>query len=170
LLSVYRDHGVVPKSSRGGNHNVESEDLSSYQLVRTGDMVMNKMKAWQGSIALSDFRGIVSPAYFVYRPTQEFNRKYFHYLMRSAPYIAEYNRISKGVRIGQWDLDPTYFRTTPLIVPPVDEQRQIADFLDRETEEIDFLKPKAESVILLLKERRQALISAAVTGKLEASV
>jgi type I restriction enzyme S subunit len=126
-------------------------------------MVMNKMKAWQGSIALSDFRGIVSPAYFVYRPTHEFSRKYFHYLMRSAPYIGEYNRISKGVRIGQWDLDPTYFRTTQLIVPPLEEQRAIADFLDRETAKIDMLIVKQEQLITTLDERRQAVISRAVT-------
>jgi type I restriction enzyme S subunit len=163
LLSVYRDHGVVPKASRDDNHNVESEDLSSYQLVRVGDMVMNKMKAWQGSIALSDFRGIVSPAYFVYRPTHEFSRKYFHYLMRSAPYIAEYNRISKGVRIGQWDLDPTYFRTTQLIVPPPEEQRAIADFLDRETAQIDTLIAEQETLIRTLEERRGVMIREAVT-------
>ncbi len=162
LLSVYRDHGVVPKSSRDDNHNVESEDLSAYQLVRIGDMVMNKMKAWQGSIALSDHRGIVSPAYFVYQPTREFNRKYFHYLMRSAPYIAEYNRISKGVRIGQWDLDPTYFRTTSLIVPSVDEQRRIADFLDRETAKIDTLIAKQEKLISAIGERINATVSVAV--------
>lgn len=159
LLSVYRDHGVVPKSSRDDNHNVESEDLTSYQLVRVGDMVMNKMKAWQGSIALSDHRGIVSPAYFVYRPTQEFSRKYFHYLLRSAPYVAHYNRISKGVRVGQWDLDPTYFRTTSLVVPPVREQRRIADFLDRETAKIDALIAKQEQLITTLDKRRQAVIS-----------
>ena len=163
LLSVYRDHGVVPKASRDDNHNVESEDLSSYQLVRVGDMVMNKMKAWQGSIALSDFRGIVSPAYFVYRPTHEFSRKYFHYLMRSAPYIGEYNRISKGVRIGQWDLDPTYFRTTQLIVPPPEEQQAIADFLDRETAKIDTLIAKQEQLITTLGERRKAVIWRGVT-------
>ena len=167
LLSVYRDHGVVPKSSRDDNHNVESEDLTSYQLVRVGDMVMNKMKAWQGSIALSDHRGIVSPAYFVYRPTQEFGRKYFHYLLRSVPYVAQYNRISKGVRVGQWDLDPTYFRTTSLIVPPVEEQRRIADFLDSETARFDQLRAEVTRMIGILAERRQALISAAVTGKLE---
>ena len=150
---------MVPKASRDDNHNVESEDLSSYQLVRVGDMVMNKMKAWQGSIALSDFQGIVSPAYFVYGPTHEFSRKYFHYLMRSAPYIGEYNRISKGVRIGQWDLDPTYFRTTQLVVPPVEEQQEIADFLDRETAKIDKLIAKQEQLITTLGERREEVVS-----------
>jgi type I restriction enzyme S subunit len=164
LLSVYRDHGVIPKSSRDDNHNVESEDLGSYQLVEVGDMVMNKMKAWQGSIALSNFRGIVSPAYFVYRPIRDFQRKYFHYLMRSAPYIAEYNRISKGVRTGQWDLDPVSFRTTPLLVPPLEQQQVIADFLDRETARIDKLIAKQERLVQMLGERRHAIVRRAVTS------
>ena len=66
LLSVYRDYGVVPKSSRDDNFNKPSDDLSTYQLVEHGDLAINKMKAWQGSVAISQCRGIVSPAYFVY--------------------------------------------------------------------------------------------------------
>lgn len=66
LLSVYRDYGVIKKSSRDDNNNRPSEDLSNYQLVEPSDLVTNKMKAWQGSIAVSGLRGIVSPAYFIY--------------------------------------------------------------------------------------------------------
>lgn len=83
LLSVYRDFGVIPKSSRDDNFNKESEDLGLYQLVHPGDLVINKMKAWQGSVAVSGFRGIVSPAYFVYEALHKENSRYLHYLMRS---------------------------------------------------------------------------------------
>jgi type I restriction enzyme S subunit len=69
LLSVYRDHGVIPKDSRDDNFNKASEDLSAYQLVEASDLVINKMKAWQGSVGISNHRGIVSPAYFVASPT-----------------------------------------------------------------------------------------------------
>jgi len=61
LLSVYRDLGVIIKSSRDDNHNKASDDLSTYQLIESGDLAINKMKAWQGSIAISEYRGIVSP-------------------------------------------------------------------------------------------------------------
>lgn len=61
LLSVYRDHGVVPTASRDDNNNKPSEDLTAYQLVEPDNLVMNKMKAWQGSIAISEYEGIVSP-------------------------------------------------------------------------------------------------------------
>jgi type I restriction enzyme S subunit len=158
LLSVYRDHGVIPKDSRDDNHNVESEDLSAYQLVKPGDLVMNKMKAWQGSIALSSCKGIVSPAYFVFEPLQKTDSKYFHYLFRSSPYIGAYNRISKGVRIGQWDLDPVHFRTLPVLVPPLDEQKAIADFLDDELQAISLTLLKQKELVTLLLQRRQATI------------
>lgn len=159
LLSVYRDHGVVPKSSRDDNHNVASEDLNSYQLVQRGDLVVNKMKAWQGSFAISDFQGVVSPAYFVYKATHKENSKFLHYLLRSSAYLAHYNRISSGVRIGQWDLDPAKFNVTGIGIPPRSEQDAIVEFLDRELLEIDTLLGKFQSLQNLATERLQASFS-----------
>jgi type I restriction enzyme S subunit len=167
LLSLYREHGVLPKASRDDNHNVESDDLSNYQVVHQGDLVVNKMKAWQGSISFSSIQGISSTAYYVYRPYHDHNSKYFHYLLRSAPYIAEYNKMSKGVRIGQWDLEPQLFRTLPVLVPTELEQREIVDFLDAELEKNTFLMSQSSQLVVLLKERRDALISAAVTGRID---
>ena len=97
LLSVYRDYGVIPKSSRDDNFNKESEDISAYQLVEPGFLVTNKMKAWQGSIALSRLRGIVSPTYYVYKALSSESDRFLHYLLRSAPYTALYGGISKGL-------------------------------------------------------------------------
>lgn len=100
---------------------------------------MNKMKAWQGSIAISEHRGIVSPAYFVFEVSKSVYSRYIHFLMRSAPLVAAYNRISKGVRVGQWDLEPQEFRKIPILLPPLEEQRRIAAHLDREIQQIDVL-------------------------------
>lgn len=169
LLSVYREYGVIPKSSRDDNHNVESEDLSSYQLVEVGDLVVNKMKAWQGSLALSEYRGIVSPAYYVYKYHGEGVPRYFHYLLRSAPYIALYNKISKGVRVGQWDLIPEEFRRIPVLFPPIEKQIEIVDQLDFEIHRIDELINKQQALIGLLQERRNGLIIQTVTKGLRES-
>lgn len=110
VLSVYREYGVIPKDSRDDNHNVTSEDTSNYRYVRKGDFVINKMKAWQGSMAVSRYTGIVSPAYYVYKFTDDaLNRGYFHYLLRSKLYAAEFARISGGIRVGQWDLSAYNF-------------------------------------------------------------
>lgn len=167
LLSVYRDYGVIPKSSRDDNGNVESEDLNAYQLVDVDDLVMNKMKAWQGSIAVSDLRGIVSPAYFVFKPCHKAHGPFLHHLLRSKKYIGEYNRLSKGIRVGQWDLEPIAFRTTPVILPPYQEQVEIASFLERETAQIDALIEKQQQLIHTLGERRKAVITRVVTRGLD---
>ncbi|MFB9159810.1 restriction endonuclease subunit S [Chromobacterium violaceum] len=163
LLSVYRDFGVIPKSSRDDNNNRPSEDLSLYQFVNPGDLVINKMKAWQGSVAISEYRGIVSPAYFVYESLHSGDSRYFHYLMRSIEYTAGYLSISKGIRINQWDLEPQYHSRMPILVPSVDERKQIAKILDHETAKIDALIAEQEKLIALLAEKRQAVISHAVT-------
>jgi type I restriction enzyme S subunit len=169
LLSVYRDLGVIPKSSRDDNHNKPSEDLSGYQLVTKGALVTNKMKAWQGSIAISRYRGIVSPAYYVYTPQSAEHDQFLHYLLRSAPYIALYGRISKGVRVNQWDLEHEALRNIPVLLPDLGTQRQIADFLDRETVRIDLLIEKKQRFLDLLTEKRFATTSSLLTGEMFSS-
>jgi type I restriction enzyme, S subunit len=167
LLSVYRDYGVIPKVSRDDNNNKPSEDLTPYQLVEPNDLVLNKMKTWQGSIAMSEYEGIVSPAYFVYQPEPKMfdiaYPKYIHYLLRNPMYIAQYLRQSKGIRVNQWDLDPNEFQRIELLLPDKDEQIKIFQFLDHETAKIDTLIDKQQQLITLLKEKRQAVISHAVT-------
>jgi type I restriction enzyme S subunit len=171
---VYRDHGVVPKSSRDDNNNKASEDLSAYQLVEPKNLVLNKMKAWQGSVAISDYEGIVSPAYFVYEPVGKqganYHAQYIHYLLRCPQYISQYLRYSKGIRVNQWDLDPDIFKSLEVLLPSPDEQRTIAAFLDHETARIDRLIEKQQRLIELLKEKRQAVISHAVTKGLDPDV
>jgi type I restriction enzyme S subunit len=163
LLSIYREHGVIPKSSREDNFNKPSDDLSSYQLVEPGDLAVNKMKAWQGSVAISEHRGIVSPAYHVYTPLHSENSRFLHYLMRCDRYITCYLSMSKGIRVNQWDLQPEYHSRMPVLLPPLDEQLAIASFLDRETAKIDALIAEQQRLIELLQEKRQAVISHAVT-------
>lgn len=136
LLSVYRDYGVIPKSSRDDNFNKPSEDLSTYQHVRPGDLVLNKMKTWQGSLGISQHEGIVSPAYFVCELSREVHDRFLHYLLRSTPYIHIYQTLSKGIRPNQWDLPFDEFKNVIALLPPREEQRRIADFLDTETARI----------------------------------
>ncbi|UBH32611.1 restriction endonuclease subunit S [Enterobacter hormaechei subsp. oharae] len=174
MLSVYRDYGVIPKSSRDDNNNKPSEDLSPYQLVEPNDLVMNKMKAWQGSIAISEYEGIVSPAYFVYKPNNVLFElaypRYVHYLLRNPIYVTQYLSRSKGIRVNQWDLDPDEFRNIELLLPDKTEQEKIYSFLDHETAKIDNLIEKQQQLIELLKEKRQAVISHAVTKGLNPDV
>ena len=168
VLSLYRDYGVVPKDSRDDNHNVTSEDTSSYRFVRVGDFVVNKMKAWQGSVAVSQYEGIVSPAYFVYEFTDNlFNKQYFHYLLRNKSYTTEFMRLSGGIRVGQWDLPAEALENILVLIPPLEEQQQIADFLDNKCAQIDEIISAKQSQIEALESYKKSLIYEYVTGKKE---
>lgn len=163
VLSVYRDYGVIPKDSRDDNHNVTSEDTSKYKYVKKGQLVINKMKAWQGSLAVSDYNGIVSPAYFIYDFTdEEYNHKYFHYLVRSC-YKEEFKRISGGIREGQWDLSPEAFANTLVLLPPLVEQKYIANHLDTQCSEIGATAEDIQKEISLLEDYKKSVITEAVT-------
>ncbi len=170
VLSVYRDYGVIPKDSRDDNHNVTSEDTSKYKYVKKGQLVINKMKAWQGSLAVSDYDGIVSPAYFIYDfIDEEYNHKYFHYLVRSC-YKEEFKRISGGIREGQWDLSPEGFSNTIVLLPSIEEQNEILDYILQKEMEIDSLIADKKRQLDILADYKKSLIYEYVTGKKEVPV
>lgn len=159
LLSVYREYGVIKKSDRDDNHNVASEDLSAYKLVKKGDLVLNKMKTWQGSLGVSDFDGIVSPAYYTCELSNKIHPKFIHFLMRSKQYVAMYGAASKGIRVGQWDLPYEELREIPVLLPPKDVQLTIATYLQSETRQIDFVISKKLETLRLLEEYLEATVS-----------
>lgn len=170
VLSVYRDYGVIPKDSRDDNHNVTSEDTSKYKYVKKGQLVINKMKAWQGSLAVSDYDGIVSPAYFIYDfIDKEYNHKYFHYLVRSC-YKEEFKRISGGIREGQWDLSPESFSNTLVLLPSIEEQNEILDYILQKEIEIDAIIADKKRQRGILAEYKKSLIYEYVTGKKEVPI
>lgn len=168
VLSLYREYGVIPKNSRTDNHNVTSEDTSNYKHVVKNNFVVNKMKAWQGSVAVSEYEGIISPAYYVYKFTSsKINPKYFHYLIRNKSYTPEFRRLSVGIREGQWDLTRYALENILILIPPMNEQNDIVNFLDRRCELIDSLILEKKELILKLEEYKKSLIYEYVTGKKE---
>ena len=170
VLSVYREYGVIPKDSRDDNHNVTSEDTSNYKYVVPGNLVINKMKAWQGSMGVSEYEGIVSPAYFIYKFTDnQIMPKYLHYLFRSC-YKDEFRRISGGIREGQWDLSPYEFSNTLLLIPPTDEQNRIVSYIDARISEIESAITEKKQQIETIEEYKKSLIFEYVTGKKEVIV
>lgn len=170
VLSVYREYGVIPKNSRDDNHNITSEDTSKYKYVKKGDLVINKMKAWQGSMGVSEYEGIVSPAYFIYNFTDNyFDKKYFHFLIRNC-YKDEFRRISGGIREGQWDLSADLFADELVLIPPIKEQIKILEFLNTKCAEIDTLYSDIEKQIETLEEYKKSIITEAVTRGLDPDV
>lgn len=170
VLSLYREFGVVPKDSRDDNYNVTAEDTSKYKYVQPGDFVVNKMKAWQGSVAVSDYEGIVSPAYYVYKFLDNcFYKKYFHYLIRSC-YKEEFMRLSAGIRIGQWDLSSDDLDGVLVLIPPKEEQEAIANYLDKKIAYIDSVITEAKASIEEYKAWKASIIYEAVTKGLNPNV
>jgi len=172
LLSITREKGVILRDldNEEENHNFIPDDLSNYKVIRRGQFGMNKMKAWQGSYGISEYDGIVSPAYFIFDLDIDVVKKFFHSAIRSRLYVSFFGSASDGVRVGQWDLSKPRMREIPFLVPPKEEQNAIAQFLDRKTAQIDKAIAQKEKLIELLKERRQILIHIAVTRGLNPNV
>lgn len=167
VLSVYRDYGVIVKASREDNFNKTPDDLSNYKTVRRGDVVVNKMKAWQGSLGVSSHDGIVSGDYLVCETTSAaVMHDYLHHLLRSPLLIGQYGVRSTGIRPSQWRLYWDDFASVRIPVPSASEQAELAGALEREYQLTRRLLDVVDGSIGLLREHRQALIIAAVTGEL----
>ncbi|MFF1679789.1 restriction endonuclease subunit S [Streptomyces sp. NPDC058256] len=159
LLAVSIHHGVVPRSTLTDDLP-RAEDLSNYKLCEAGDLVLNRMRAFQGAIGISPVRGIVSPDYLVLRPAPTVEPRYLHHLFRSAWFVAEMSSRLRGIggtengavrtpRINADDLGDIR-----VALPSFEEQRRIADFLDAETSTLNLLIEKREAQLDLLRRKR----------------
>jgi type I restriction enzyme S subunit len=166
LLSVNLPKGVVKRKTKD-NLPAPSIDMGNYQEVRLNDFVMNQLGKPHGALGVSNHHGIISPAYFVAEVSPSAHPRFVHFLLRSRLYISEYEHRGKNQPPSQFDLSWEQFRSIPVALPKLQDQQQIADFLDRETNRIDAIIGKCRESVELLRERRQALITAAVTGELE---
>jgi type I restriction enzyme S subunit len=165
LLSVSHLTGITPKSEKNVTMTA-AENLDGYRLVDTDDLVINTMWAWMGALGVARQPGIVSPAYGVYspRPDAPFNPVFYDYLYRSTPYVMEMTRLSRGIWSSRLRLYPDVFLRMAIPVPPPEEQRAIADYLDRETTRIDTLIEEQQRLIEMLRERRHSLIDGVFGG------
>ncbi|GAA3939067.1 restriction endonuclease subunit S [Chitinophaga oryziterrae] len=172
LLSVSQYTGVTKKSEEvnEGDFITNANTLEGYKKVSINDLVSNIMLAWNGSLGFSNYNGITSPAYSVYRLNSSNKVGYFHYLLRTDLYKAEFKRNSSGVVESRLRLYTENFFSISAILPPVSEQTAIAQFLDSKTALIDKAIELKEKQIALLKERRQATIHQAVTKGLNPDV
>lgn len=169
LLSVSQYTGVTLKRDNMeiGELISTAESLEGYKKVAKGDLVSNIMLAWNGSLGFSPYSGITSPAYSVYRLIQGHSKEYFHYLLRTDLFKAEYKRNSTGVIESRLRLYTDDFFKVFGIIPPFSEQASIAEFLDKKTSEIEAAILLKTKEIQSLKELKTTLINAAVTGKIK---
>jgi type I restriction enzyme S subunit len=145
----------------------EAESTVGYKLCFAGDLVINTLWAWMGAMGTARVDGIVSPAYNIYNPGPRLLPDYVDALVRIPAFAQEVTRYSKGVWSSRLRLYPEGFFETYWPVPPLDEQHEIVRHIAAETTKIDRLHAATEHSITLLKERRGALIAAAVTGQID---
>jgi type I restriction enzyme S subunit len=167
LLSVSHITGVTPRSEKNVTMFM-AESYAGYKTCQPGDLVINIMWAWMGALGVSEYSGIVSSSYGVYRQKQNFfNLEYLDYLLRTRPYVAEFTCRSTGIRPSRLRMYTEDFFGIPIIRPPLDEQERIVRYIKREYSRIDHAISLAEHEIDLIKEFRSAIISEAVTGKID---
>lgn len=165
LLSVSEYYGVKPRGEvvDDGDFISRAESLVGYKKCNKNDLVMNIMLAWKRGLGVTKYNGIVSPAYSVFRFYKNALPDYMHYLLRTDIYVDHFKTRSTGVIDSRLRLYPESFADVSILLPSIEEQGRIANFLDQETAKIDTLIEKQQKLIQLLKEKRQAVISHAVT-------
>lgn len=168
LLSVSHMTGVSARSEKNVNMFL-AEDYTGSKLCQPGDIVINTMWAWMGALGVSDLTGIISPSYGVYRALEDgsFNRRFLEWLLRTTPFIEQYNKISTGLHSSRLRLYPHMFLGLFMALPDLVEQDAIVEQVEREAGKIDKAISLKESQITALREYKTSLINAAVTGKIK---
>lgn len=164
LLSVYLDRGVISYSDSDGQQvHKPSQDMSNYQIVRIGDFVLNNQQAWRGSVGVSKYDGIISPAYFVYAISERCDPLYMNFALRDGCMVQQYETASRGVGTIQRNLYAPWLLESMMILPKLPEQRRIATFLDDKCAEINKIASDIQAQIDALEEYRRSTISEVIT-------
>jgi len=162
LLSVSHYTGITLKRDSLENEDdfiSNAETLEGYKRVAKGDLVINIMLAWNGSLGISPFDGITSPAYCVYRTKENNNSEYFGYLFATNLLKTEFRKKSTGIIDSRLRLYSDKFFSIFSVVPPVEEQNKIVEYIKTQSQKINHFIAKKQQFIALLKEQRQSVIN-----------
>ena len=170
IITAFRDGIVTLRKNRRALGFTNSLKEIGYQGLRRGDLVIHAMDGHAGAIGVSDSDGKSSPVYSVCRPISQENVYYYAYLLRYMALSGFIESLTRGVRERSTEFRFNEFKEIDLLIPPISEQTQIANFLDQKTGQIDELLRIKERRIELLQEQRAALINQAVTKGLDANV
>ena len=166
LLSLYTHIGVRPRKDLEQRGN-KATSTDGYWGVQKGDIVVNKLLAWMGAVAVSHFDGVTSPAYDILRPIKPLESDYYHYLFRTKLYLGLFRANSRGIMDMRLRLYFDQLGQIPLLCPPREEQAAIVRFLDWANGRLERAIRAKRKVISLLQEQKQAIIHRAVTRGLD---
>ena len=169
LLSLYTELGVFPHGEQEERGN-KAVTVEGYKKVKKNDLVVNIILAWMGAMGISNYDGVTSPAYDIYRPKSEnANPKYYHYLFRTPWFAGECDKYGRGIMRMRWRTYSQEFMNIKIPYPSAEEQKQIADYLDEKCSSIDSIISTKKHQLEKLEEYKKSLIFEYVTGKREVS-
>ena len=165
LLSVSEHRGIVPRDSINVTM-FQALSYEGYKLCNKGDIVINSLWAWHRGLGVSEYHGIVSTAYGVYRPRnpEQWNHRYLNYLLRDNTYVGECLIRSKGIWESRYQLTGSNFLDIPILQPPLEVQNSIVQYLDKKNSEIDKFIQNKEKLIALLEEQKKAIIQSFINS------
>ena len=167
LISLYTDLGVVQRNDVECPTGNKASNADGYKLVYKNDIVVNIILCWMGAIGRSDYNGVTSPAYDIYIPSSEPNPYYYHYYFRTQGFSGDCYKRGKGIMAMRWRTYSDEFRDIRVVFPSVQEQQEIADYLDSKCAEIDRLIAAKEQLLTELESYKKSVIYEYVTGKKE---
>jgi type I restriction enzyme S subunit len=171
LLSVTQDRGIIKQSDVDIKKDISNDDKSKYKVVLKDSISYNKMRMWQGAVGINEIdEGIVSPAYVVINPTKEMNTKFYYYLFKTPYMISQFGKYSYGLVDDMNSLRYDDFQKIYIPIPPIEEQNQIVNFIDKKSVQIEKFIQNKTRFIELLKEQKEAVINEAVTKGLDNTV
>ena len=169
LLAATQKHGMWPQDRLEGVVRVKDDtDLSRFRTVHRNDFVIS-LRSFQGGFERSDFEGVCSPAYQTFRSIKSIDYQFYKYLFKSPSFIDHMNSLTLGIREGK-TIKFEDFAAQVLPMPPLDEQRRIADYLDEKCDEIDRAVSAAERSIEEYKAYKNSVVFQAVTKGLDSDV
>ena len=164
LLSVSQYTGVSIKDLEKKVGMFAAESLTGYNIVNKNNLVMNIMLAWNGAMGVSQFEGVVSPSYAVFKLFNNIDPQYLHYLIRTQQMAQYFEAYSTGLIKSRLRLYPFVFKSLFTIIPPLTEQIQIAKYLDWKVSQINKVINNKKKQIELLKEYRYQIINSVISN------
>ena len=165
LISLYTDKGVVQHCDIEKTTGNKASNADGYKKVYPNDMIVNIILCWMGAIGRSNYAGVTSPAYDVYVPSSKIECKFYHYYFRTLGFSGDCYKNGRGIMAMRWRTYSDQFRSIKVVVPPLEEQKEIVGYLDAKCAEIDGLIAKKEQLVKELESYKKSLIYEVVTGK-----
>ena len=167
ILSLTNDRGVIPYSEKGNQGNKAKEDISGYKIAFKNCIIANSMNIIIGSVGLSQYYCCVSPVYYVFKAKDSADIRFINYIFQTSIFQRELRKYAKGILEIRLRISASAILKQKIALPSLDEQREIAEYLDRVVLEIDAVVARRKAQLEKLEAFKRSLIQEYVTGKRE---